>query len=554
MKPQIDVFLSYNSNDKPTVRQLAEALEARGITVWLDEEQLVPGRPWQEALEKVIETVRTVAVLVGDDGLGPWEIPEMRACLSEFVDRHLPVIPVLLPDAPARPQLPLFLRGFTWVDLRGGLTETSLDRLQWGITGIKPEQSRGSAEDRQHTNLLVTKENLDQLLTFLQKCNVSQKAILEIFRKSYGTCLSPIEGESDLSSRQRMLIILADASLHGENTFPILEFLMRVIERSYNGIEFLPLVYEIAKQLELKQNTIGEMRARIGSEKGGQIFRSLMVDLEPKESDVNSDDPNRQQFFVRAWLWHGPDEDVEKLETEPNAGSGDPLPYTIEQMPNVLDHLIFTECLKKRLRTTEHLMIELFLPICLLKYELDYELEYKWKIEVVIEEWEPIGVYLPVFLRARDRIAGPYWHKLWMPWKEKWEQFIARSDGKANKSVLYDTSIKTPWQKNIKDTLKKEESIFLALTRNLSSESKDEWSKAIITVLNTGTPIVLWHGRDDEPSGNIQQRFDKLLSDCSLEDLPQQIFEKRKHPTWQSYHLKLWWDAMNRLPYEPFLE
>ena len=54
------------------------------------------------------------------------------------MDRRLPVIPVLLPDAPARPELPLFLRAFTWVDLRIGLTDDGLDRLEWGITGVKP--------------------------------------------------------------------------------------------------------------------------------------------------------------------------------------------------------------------------------------------------------------------------------------------------------------------------------------------------------------------------------------------------------------------------------
>lgn len=138
MSGSFDVFLSHNSKDKPTVRQLAQALQARGLQVWLDEEQLVPGRPWQEALEEIIQTTRTAAVLVGKDGLGPWEIPEMRACLSEFVNRRLPVIPVLLPDAPTKPELPLFLRAFTWVDLRGGLTDTGLGRLQWGITGRKP--------------------------------------------------------------------------------------------------------------------------------------------------------------------------------------------------------------------------------------------------------------------------------------------------------------------------------------------------------------------------------------------------------------------------------
>ena len=150
MGEPFDVFLSHNSRDKPTVRQLAKALQARGLQVWLGEEELVPGRLWQEALEKIIQTARAVAVLVGRDGLGPWERPEMRACLSEFVDRGLPVIPVLLPDAPSKPELPLFLREFTWVDLRGGLTDDGLKRLEWGITGVRPGQSSGSAEDRLH--------------------------------------------------------------------------------------------------------------------------------------------------------------------------------------------------------------------------------------------------------------------------------------------------------------------------------------------------------------------------------------------------------------------
>jgi hypothetical protein len=50
----------------------------------------------------------------------------------------MPVIPVLLPGASAQPKLPLFLRQVTWVDLRGGLTPQGLDRLEWGVTGIKP--------------------------------------------------------------------------------------------------------------------------------------------------------------------------------------------------------------------------------------------------------------------------------------------------------------------------------------------------------------------------------------------------------------------------------
>jgi hypothetical protein len=135
---RFDVFLSHNSSDKRVVREVAEALTLRGLSVWLDEWELVPGRPWQDALERMITASRAAAVLVGSDGIGPWQDREMRACLTEFVDRKLPVIPVLLPGAPTIPDLPMFLKQFTWVDLRKGLSVSAIDRLQWGITGIKP--------------------------------------------------------------------------------------------------------------------------------------------------------------------------------------------------------------------------------------------------------------------------------------------------------------------------------------------------------------------------------------------------------------------------------
>ncbi|HEY9419801.1 MAG TPA: TIR domain-containing protein [Thermoanaerobaculia bacterium] len=133
-----DVFLSHNSKDKPVVRQIGEALQKRGLKVWLDEWELIPGRRWIPELEKAIENTKTAAVMVGENGFGPWEQPEYEAALSEFVKRGLPVIPVLLPGAPEKPKLPLFLTGFTWVDLRRGVTEEGVDRLEWGIRGEKP--------------------------------------------------------------------------------------------------------------------------------------------------------------------------------------------------------------------------------------------------------------------------------------------------------------------------------------------------------------------------------------------------------------------------------
>lgn len=136
-----DVFLSHNSKDKDVVRLLAEKLKGEGLKVWLDEEQLIPGRTWQEAIEEVLKTVKSASILIGRDGLGPWVVPEMRICLMEFASRNLPVIPILLPGAPEKPEIPGFLRLFTWVDLREGMSEKGIARIKVGVLGQAPATS-----------------------------------------------------------------------------------------------------------------------------------------------------------------------------------------------------------------------------------------------------------------------------------------------------------------------------------------------------------------------------------------------------------------------------
>ncbi len=143
-----DVFLSYNSKDESLVIQLAEKLEEYGLRVWLDVWKLVPGQSWQEALEEIIQSTRSAVILVGKDGMGPWEIVEMRGCLYEFVKRKRPTIPVLLPGAQKQPELPLFLKLFQWVDLRDGLTEDGIEKLVWGITGECPKRKAVSEKTK----------------------------------------------------------------------------------------------------------------------------------------------------------------------------------------------------------------------------------------------------------------------------------------------------------------------------------------------------------------------------------------------------------------------
>ena len=115
-----DVFLSYNSLDRPAIVEIANWLKAEGAKPWLDVWELGGGVTWQEALEKGLRYSDACAVFFGPSGLSAWQNEEMRAAIDQRVharDNRFRVIPVFLPGAPAgqRDDLPAFLSRSNWV-------------------------------------------------------------------------------------------------------------------------------------------------------------------------------------------------------------------------------------------------------------------------------------------------------------------------------------------------------------------------------------------------------------------------------------------------------
>ena len=149
MATSFHVFLSQSSADKPAVEELARQFAKEGIHAWLDKWHLIPGDPWQPAIERALAESEACAVFVGPSGVGPWQNEEMRAAIDQRVrdsGRRFRVIPVLLPGAERaeRSSLPTFLAATTWVEFRDSLDDAdAFHRLVCGIRGVEPGPAPG---------------------------------------------------------------------------------------------------------------------------------------------------------------------------------------------------------------------------------------------------------------------------------------------------------------------------------------------------------------------------------------------------------------------------
>ncbi|MEM7573441.1 MAG: toll/interleukin-1 receptor domain-containing protein [Bacteroidota bacterium] len=131
-----DVFLSYKSDDALWVKKLKNDLEAYGIKVWLDQENIRPGDLFLEALEDGINSSRVVLIVVTPKSIdSKWVRREAARAFSLSTENNTRIIPILLEGIPK----PGFLADLEHVDFRDKENyDRSLTKLIWpGITGKK---------------------------------------------------------------------------------------------------------------------------------------------------------------------------------------------------------------------------------------------------------------------------------------------------------------------------------------------------------------------------------------------------------------------------------
>jgi len=111
-----NVFISHSSRDKSDVRRLAEDLELAGITVWLDEWEILVGDRITQKIQQGLETCDFIAVWLTCHAIeSGWVEREWQAKYGEEVNSgRTIVLPLLDEDC----KVPILLRDKRYADFR----------------------------------------------------------------------------------------------------------------------------------------------------------------------------------------------------------------------------------------------------------------------------------------------------------------------------------------------------------------------------------------------------------------------------------------------------
>src|SRR5512147_2785442 len=118
-------FISYSREDANLQRRIIAELRGRGINVWVDVENLIPGSPtWEREIERSIRASSGAIVLLSPDANNSeWVRREIT-----FAEQHeKPIFPVLI-HGDEDDSIPLRLSNHQRVDLRRNFG-TGLDSL-----------------------------------------------------------------------------------------------------------------------------------------------------------------------------------------------------------------------------------------------------------------------------------------------------------------------------------------------------------------------------------------------------------------------------------------
>ena len=130
-------FLSYHTPDRALAERLKAAIERKDAapSVFFAPLDLRAGGAWTAQLAAELAQTDAFVLLVGEHGVGKWQVPEYDEALDRWVKsgRTFPLLVVLL-DGQTAPGLP-FLRQLHWIVTTDPTSEKDIARIFDGASG-----------------------------------------------------------------------------------------------------------------------------------------------------------------------------------------------------------------------------------------------------------------------------------------------------------------------------------------------------------------------------------------------------------------------------------
>lgn len=125
-EPHPKCFVSYSSSDRSAAERLANALRERGLDVWIDSLQILPGDSLvQKIFEEGLKDCRVFIVLLSPHSVkSEWVKHELDVALINKLKKITRVIPVIVDDC----DVPVALRSILWINLKDGI-DLAADRI-----------------------------------------------------------------------------------------------------------------------------------------------------------------------------------------------------------------------------------------------------------------------------------------------------------------------------------------------------------------------------------------------------------------------------------------
>jgi hypothetical protein len=143
-KREPTVFLSYAHADSGVVQRVAEGLAADGIRV-LQDKWIEAGATWRQEIERELSAADVVAFFISPHSVKTsFASKELQIALRQRVkgEGGAAIVPIVLEDA----DVPPLLRGFPWIDLRGGEIEKGIKELVDAIRHSSPSRLLAMAQ------------------------------------------------------------------------------------------------------------------------------------------------------------------------------------------------------------------------------------------------------------------------------------------------------------------------------------------------------------------------------------------------------------------------